>query len=79
MEHGAWSITADSWQKAEVRRSEVRDQRSGVKLISDLRLVSSVIDDLNGLNHLKALMNQLDLPSVAPQGKIVIPGFEPER
>jgi hypothetical protein len=72
MEHGALQLTAGRRQRSE-------GQRSGVKLISDLRLVTSVIDDLNGLNHLKALMNQLDLPSVAPQGKIVIPGFEPER
>ncbi|MEE9122529.1 MAG: hypothetical protein V3U56_14805 [Syntrophobacteria bacterium] len=43
-----------SGQRSEVRRqkSEVRRQRSGVKLISDLRLLTSVIDDLNDLNDL---------------------------
>jgi len=30
--------------------SEIRRQKSGVKLISDLRLLTSVIDDLNGFN-----------------------------
>jgi hypothetical protein len=29
------------------QKSEDRDQTSGVKLISDLRLLTSVIDDLN--------------------------------
>jgi hypothetical protein len=41
MEHGAWSITADSWQKAEVRRSEVRgeaDLRSPTCDLCDRRL-----------------------------------------
>ena len=38
--HRAWSRGKDSWQKSEIRR-----QRSGVKLISDLRLLTSVIDD----------------------------------
>ena len=32
------------------QKSEIRRQRSGVKLISDLRLLTSVIDDFNGLN-----------------------------
>ncbi|MFA9434294.1 MAG: hypothetical protein ACERKR_06415 [Deltaproteobacteria bacterium] len=30
------------------QRSEIRRQRSGVKLISDLRLLTSVIDDFYG-------------------------------
>ena len=32
------------------QRSEIRRQRSGAKLISDLRLLTSVIDYFNGLN-----------------------------
>ena len=44
--------TAGRKQRAAGRnqRSEIRRQRSGVKLISDLRLLTSVIDDFNGFN-----------------------------
>ena len=34
------------------QRSEIRRQRSGVELISDLRLLTSVIYDFNGFNDL---------------------------
>jgi len=34
------------------QRSEIRRQRSGVELISDLRLLTSVIKDFNGFNDL---------------------------
>ena len=49
--HGAWGNTAGS-EQLEIRgqRSDVKGQRSGVKLISDLRLLTSVIDDFNGFN-----------------------------
>ncbi len=41
-------------QLAAVRnqRSEIRRQKSGVKLISDLRLLTSMIDDFYDLNDL---------------------------
>jgi hypothetical protein len=42
------------------QKSEIGGRKSEVKLISDLRLLTSVIEDLNGLNDwnvLKALMN----------------------
>jgi len=38
---------AGSWLK-----SEIRDQTSGVKLISDLRLLTSVTDDFYDFNEL---------------------------
>ncbi|MEJ2429863.1 MAG: hypothetical protein P8075_13230 [Deltaproteobacteria bacterium] len=47
MEHGEKQLAAGRWQK-----SEVRDLRSEEKPISDLRLLTSVMDDLNGLNDL---------------------------
>ncbi len=52
------------------RRSEVRDQTSEVrvKLISDLRLLTSVIDDfndLNGLNDFYDFYGFNDLPLTA--------------
>ena len=34
-------------RQAQDRRAESRDQRSGLKLISDLRLPTSMIDDFN--------------------------------
>jgi hypothetical protein len=37
------------------QRSEIRCRRSGVKLISDLRLLTSLMDDFNGLNDLNSL------------------------
>ncbi len=50
------------------QRSEIRRQRSGVKLISDLRLLTSVIDDfndLNGLNDFYDFYGFNDLPLTA--------------
>ncbi|MES0350875.1 MAG: hypothetical protein ABUK19_09165, partial [Desulfobacteria bacterium] len=38
--------------RARNQRSEIRRQRSGVKLISDLRLLTSMIDDFYDLNDL---------------------------
>ncbi len=41
----------ESWQEAaSSKRSEIRRQRSGVNLISDLRLLTSVIDDSYDFN-----------------------------
>jgi len=54
--------TTEGAQRAESKKSEVRGQRSEVKLISDLRLLTSLIDDFydfyglngfNGLTHFK--------------------------
>jgi hypothetical protein len=50
MEHRKIQLAAGRNQRSEIRR-----QRSGVKLISDLRLLTSVIDDFydfNGFNDL---------------------------
>jgi hypothetical protein len=65
MEHGAWSKArrevgrdgrdGDIQQAASrTKRSEIRCLRSGVKLISDLRLLTSVMDDFNDLNEFNA-------------------------
>ncbi len=40
------------------QRSEIRRQKSGVKLISDLRLLTSVIDDFYDFNGFNYLTNQ---------------------
>jgi len=45
MEHGEIQLAVSSWQK-----SEARDQTSGVTLISDLRLLTSLINGSNGFN-----------------------------
>ena len=45
-----------------IQRSEIRCQRSGIELISDLRLLTSVMDgfyDLNGFDCLNELTNCL--------------------
>ena len=54
MGHGAWGNTASS------------GQRSGVKLISDLRLLTSVIDDFNGFNDLPFTAYRLPLTVYRP-------------
>ena len=49
MEDGAkysWQEAADSGQQV-----ELRGQISGIKLISDLRLLTSVINDYNYFSH----------------------------
>jgi len=48
MEHGKKQLAGSNRQKNQ--RSEIRRQKSGVKLISDLRLLTSVIGDFNELN-----------------------------
>jgi hypothetical protein len=50
IEHGAKGMGHRERQLLAGRRqlAEIRNQRSGVKLISDLRLLSSVIDDFHG-------------------------------
>jgi hypothetical protein len=51
-----WDVKLRNLGIQESRKSEVRRQRSGIKLISDLRLLTSTIDDyyqfndLNGFN-----------------------------
>ena len=47
-------MTAGSQQRAEIRdrRSEIRGQWTGLKLISDIRLLTSEIDDFNDFNDL---------------------------
>jgi hypothetical protein len=45
----------------ERQKSEIRGQGSGVKLISDLRLLTSLIDGFNDLNDLNDLNDFYDL------------------
>jgi hypothetical protein len=47
------------------QRSEIRRQRSGVKLISDLRLLTSVIDDFYEFNDLNGFNDFNSLPFTA--------------
>jgi hypothetical protein len=49
MGHRAWGIEHGEIQRIAGRnkRSEIRGQKSGVKLISDLRLLTSVIKGFN--------------------------------
>ena len=54
MEHRVRQLAASNGQLAEIRR-----QKSGVKLISDLRLLTSVIDDPNGFNNLSFTVHRL--------------------
>jgi hypothetical protein len=59
MEHGAWRVgkSAGSGQRTASRtqRSDIRGLGSGIKLISDLRLLTSVINDFYGLNDFNEL------------------------
>jgi hypothetical protein len=43
---------ASAGQGGQQQKSEVRDQTSGVKLISDLRLLTSIIEDFYSFNDL---------------------------
>jgi hypothetical protein len=64
------------------QRSEIRRQKSGVKLISDLRLLTSVIDDCNGFydfSFLSALFNAAMCTSPAKcTGLLPCIGSQPE-
>ncbi len=55
------------------QRSEIRRQKSGVKLISDLRLLTSLIDDFYGLlltvHRLPFTNNLIDESTNFPIGK----------
>ena len=51
MEHSVCGETDETGGRARRdQRSEIRCLRSGVKLISDLRLLTSTMDDFNDLN-----------------------------
>ena len=58
---GRCQVSGGGRQRTEGRsqRSEVRGQRSGIKPISDLRLLTSVIDDFNDFNDFNDLASQL--------------------
>jgi hypothetical protein len=43
------------------QRSEIRRQKSGVKLISDLRLLTSLIDDFNAFYDFTTFYDFYDL------------------
>ena len=67
MEHGAWSQKTDDRRQTidgRTQRSEIRCQRSGVKLISYLRPLTSVMagfNDFNGFNDLNDLAGLNDM------------------